>query len=431
MSVRQEQSILTPSQVGQYIKSFMDRDRLLSGLMVRGELSNYKKYPSGHHYFTLKDGEGALRCVMFRSDAASLRFQPQNGMQVIAAGRVTVFPRDGQYQLYCVRMTPEGAGDLAVAFEQLKARLLQEGLFDPAHKKPIPRMLGRIALVTSPAGAAVRDMLRILGARWPMAQVVILPVRVQGEGAAEEIAAAIAWANLHQAADLIITGRGGGSMEDLWAFNEEVVAWAIYDSEIPVISAVGHEPDVTIADFVADLRAATPSNAAELAVPDQNEVYASLLGAGQRLEQVVRHRLQRERQGLERLAKSRVMREPQTYFQDKSLYLDQLAGRLAGSIRETLFRQRVRAAALDKDLRRGLEKCLSRKQERFARLAAALDAMSPLKVLGRGYAIAQKRDGSVISSARNAQPGEYFSLRLSDGSLTCRVEGTEEKPDAE
>ena len=431
MSVRQEQSILTPSQVGQYIKSFMDRDRLLSGLMVRGELSNYKKYPSGHHYFTLKDGEGALRCVMFRSDAASLRFQPQNGMQVIAAGRVTVFPRDGQYQLYCVRMTPEGAGDLAVAFEQLKARLLQEGLFDPAHKKPIPRMPGRIALVTSPAGAAVRDMLRILGARWPMAQVVILPVRVQGEGAAEEIAAAIAWANLHQAADLIITGRGGGSMEDLWAFNEEVVARAIYDSEIPVISAVGHEPDVTIADFVADLRAATPSNAAELAVPDQNEVYASLLGAGQRLEQVVRHRLQRERQGLERLAKSRVMREPQTYFQDKSLYLDQLAGRLAGSIRETLFRQRVRAAALDKDLRRGLEKCLSRKQERCARLAAALDAMSPLKVLGRGYAIAQKRDGSVISSARNAQPGEYFSLRLSDGSLTCRVEGTEEKPDAE
>ena len=431
MSVRQEQSILTPSQVGQYIKSFMDRDRLLSGLMVRGELSNYKKYPSGHHYFTLKDGEGALRCVMFRSDAASLRFQPQNGMQVIAAGRVTVFPRDGQYQLYCVRMTPEGAGDLAVAFEQLKARLLQEGLFDPAHKKPIPRMPGRIALVTSPAGAAVRDMLRILGARWPMAQVVIFPVRVQGEGAAEEIAAAIAWANLHQAADLIITGRGGGSMEDLWAFNEEVVARAIYDSEIPVISAVGHEPDVTIADFVADLRAATPSNAAELAVPDQNEVYASLLGAGQRLEQVVRHRLQRERQGLERLAKSRVMREPQTYFQDKSLYLDQLAGRLAGSIHETLFRQRVRAAALDKDLRRGLEKCLSRKQERFARLAAALDAMSPLKVLGRGYAIAQKRDGSVISSARNAQPGEYFSLRLSDGSLTCRVEGTEEKPDAE
>ena len=258
MSLTGERNILTPSQVGQYLKGLMDRDRLLSGLLVRGELSNYKRYPSGHHYFTLKDGEGALRCVMFRGDAASLRFQPRNGMQVIAAGRVTVFPRDGQYQLYCVRMTPDGAGDLAVAFEQLKNRLLEEGLFAPEHKKPIPRVPGTIALVTSPAGAAVRDMLRILGARWPMAQVKVLPVRVQGEGAAEEIAAAIRWANLHRIADLIITGRGGGSMEDLWAFNEEAVARAIYDSEIPVISAVGHEPDVTISDFAADLRAATP-----------------------------------------------------------------------------------------------------------------------------------------------------------------------------
>ena len=425
MSLTGERNILTPSQVGQYLKGLMDRDRLLSGLLVRGELSNYKRYPSGHHYFTLKDGEGALRCVMFRGDAASLRFQPRNGMQVIAAGRVTVFPRDGQYQLYCVRMTPDGAGDLAVAFEQLKNRLLEEGLFAPEHKKPIPRVPGTIALVTSPAGAAVRDMLRILGARWPMAQVKVLPVRVQGEGAAEEIAAAIRWANLHRIADLIITGRGGGSMEDLWAFNEEAVARAIYDSEIPVISAVGHEPDVTISDFAADLRAATPSNAAELAVPDQNEVYASLLGAGQRLEQAVRQRLLRERQGLERLAQSRVMTEPQVYFQDKSLVLDHLSQRLGSSMVSRLFQLRVRSAALDKDLRRGLEKCLSGKQERFARLAAALDAMSPLKVLGRGYSIAQKGDGRVISSVRSVQPGERFSLRLSDGSLTCRVEGTE------
>ncbi len=422
MNPGQERNILTPSQVGQYIKGFMDRDRLLSGLLVRGELSNYKRYPSGHHYFTLKDGEGALRCVMFRSDAASLRFQPQNGMQVIAAGRVTVFPRDGQYQLYCVRLTPEGAGDLFVAFEQLKERLLKQGLFDQAHKKPIPRMPGRIALVTSPAGAAVRDMLRILGARWPMAQVAVLPVRVQGAGAAEEIAAAIGWANLHHAADLIITGRGGGSMEDLWAFNEEVVARAIYDSEIPVISAVGHEPDVTIADFVADLRAATPSNAAELAVPDQNEVYSFLLGTGERLEQTVRQRLLRERQRLARLENSRVMTQPQSYFQDKSVYLDHLAGRLSGSISGALFRQRVRTDALDKDLRRGLEKSVSAKRARFARLAASLDAMSPLKVLGRGYAIAQKGDGTVIASVQNAQPGERFSLRLSDGSLKCIVE---------
>lgn len=401
--MRQEASILSPSQVGQYIKGFMDRDRLLSGLLVRGELSNYKMYPSGHHYFTLKDREGALRCVMFRGDAASLRFRPQNGMQVIAAGRVTVFPRDGQYQMYCVRLTPEGAGDLFVAFEQLKEQLLRQGLFAQEHKKPLPRMPGRIALVTSPAGAAVRDMLRILGARWPMAQVRVLPVRVQGEGAAEEIAAAIRWANLHQVADLIITGRGGGSMEDLWAFNEEVVARAIYDSQIPVISAVGHEPDVTIADFVADLRAATPSNAAELAVPDQNEVYAALLGSRQRLEQTMRQRLLRSRQQLERLGKSRMLTHPKAYVQDKRVLLDYQSRRMSQAMANLLAGKRANAG----------------------QLAAALDAMSPLKVLGRGYAIAQKADGGIIAHMGDAAPGERFRLRVSDGELPCRVEETD------
>lgn len=400
--MRQEASILTPSQVGQYIKGFMDRDRLLSGLLVRGELSNYKMYPSGHHYFTLKDREGALRCVMFRGDAASLRFRPQNGMQVIAAGRVTVFPRDGQYQMYCVRLTPEGAGDLFVAFEQLKERLLRQGLFAQEHKKPLPRMPGRIALVTSPAGAAVRDMLRILGARWPMALVQILPVRVQGEGAAEEIAAAIRWANLHQVADLMITGRGGGSMEDLWAFNEEVVAQAIYDSNIPVISAVGHEPDVTIADFVSDLRAATPSNAAELAVPDQNEVYAALLGSKQRMEQAMRQRLLRGRQQLERLGKSRMLTDPKAYVQDKRVLLDYQSRRMD----------------------QAMTNLLAVKRARTGQLAAALDAMSPLKVLGRGYAIAKKQDGGIIAHTGDAAPGERFRLRVSDGELPCRVEET-------
>ena len=398
--MRAEASILTPTQVGQYIKGFMDRDRVLSGLMVRGEISNYKMYPSGHHYFTLKDGEGALRCVMFRGDAASLRFRPQNGMLVIAAGRVTVFPRDGQYQLYCTRLTPEGAGDLHLAFEQLKETLLRQGLFDQGHKKPLPRFPKTIALVTSPAGAAVRDMLRILGARWPMAQIKVLPVRVQGEGAAEEIAAAIRWANWKQAADLIITGRGGGSMEDLWAFNEEIVARAIFESQIPVISAVGHEPDVTIADFVADLRAATPSNAAELAVPDQNEVYSALLSTGARLEQRMEHRLSSRRQRLEQLGRSRVLTDPTAYIRDKRMLLDYQSSRLS----------------------RGLERSLSEQKERAARLAAALDAMSPLKVLGRGYAIAQKADGTVLTKAGEAASGDQINLRLSDGTVKCRVE---------
>ena len=397
---RQEQTILTPSQVGQYIKGFMDRDRVLSGLLVRGELSNYKMYPSGHHYFTLKDSQGALRCVMFRGDAASLRFRPENGMQVIAAGRITVFPRDGQYQLYCVRLTPEGAGDLHVAFEQLKEKLLREGLFDQAHKRPLPAYPRRIALVTSPAGAAVRDMLRILGARWPMAQIRILPVRVQGEGAAEEIAAAIRWANLHQAADLIITGRGGGSMEDLWAFNEECVARAIYRSQIPVISAVGHEPDVTIADFVADLRAATPSNGAELAVPDQNELYAWLDGLAKRLEKGTGSLLARRRKDLERLGRSRMLTDPGAYFRDRRLLLDYQGQRLG----------------------HGAGQILSRARERLARDSAALDAMSPLKVLGRGYSIARNENGTLIASVKDAAPGERLELRLSDGSLACRVE---------
>lgn len=398
--MRQETSVLSPTQVGMYIKSVMERDRLLSGILVRGEISNYKLYPSGHHYFTLKDAEGALKCVMFRGSANTLRFRPQNGMQVIAAGRVTVYPRDGQYQLYCERLTPDGAGDLHVAFEQMKEKLHREGLFDPRYKKPIPEFPRTIALVTSPAGAAVRDMLRILSARYPMANVRILPVHVQGEGAANEIAAAIRWANWHRVADLIITGRGGGSMEDLWAFNEEVVARAIFESEIPVISAVGHEPDVTIADFVADLRAATPSNAAELAVPDRNELYADLMGKQARLEQSMTNRLKQQRRRLEQLAQRRPMTDPTYYFQAKRQHLDHQSDRLAHAMERTLSVQR----------------------RRTAQIAAALDAMSPLKVLGRGYAIARKEDGSLLTRTADAAAGERFELRVSDGSIPCRVD---------
>ena len=391
--------ILSPSQVSQYIKGFMDQDRLLSGLLVRGELSNYKMYPSGHHYFSLKDRDGSLRCVMFRGDAASLRFRPENGMQVIAAGRVTVFPRDGQYQLYCTRLTPEGVGDLYLAFEQLKEKLSREGLFDAQHKKSIPTFPQTIALITSPAGAAVRDMVRILRARWPMAQVKILPVRVQGAGAAEEIASAIRWANETHVAQLLITGRGGGSMEDLWAFNEEIVARAIYASKLPVISAVGHEPDVTISDFVADLRASTPSNAAELAVPDQMEIRSCVGVLGQRLHGSVAAQLENRRRNLARLAASRAMTEPGAYFKDKRLLLDYENRRLV----------------------HGLERTVSSQRERLGRLSAALDAMSPLKVLGRGYSIALKEDGSVIAAEKDARPGETFTLKVSDGQFHCEI----------
>ena len=416
-----EDAILTPSQVGQYLKSMMDRDRLLSGLLVRGELSNYKMYPSGHHYFTLKDGEGALRCVMFRGDAQSLRFRPQNGMQVIAAGRVTVFPRDGQYQMYCARLTPEGVGDLALAFEQLKEKLAREGLFDPGHKKEIPAFPRKIALITSPAGAAVRDMIRILGIRWPLSKVYVIPVRVQGAEAPGEIAAAIRWADARRVADLLITGRGGGSMEDLWAFNEEIVARAIYDTQTPIISAVGHEPDVTIADFVADLRASTPSNAAELSTPDQNEIYAALLGDRERLDRAISLRLARCRQVLDRLAGSRPMTEPASYFREKRLLLDFQSSRLVHSLRHAAAEQREKLGRLSAALPNGAARAVMQRRERLNALAASLDAMSPLKVLSRGYAIARREDGASIASVQDVVPGDNLKLTLSDGSIDCQV----------
>ena len=290
------------TQLTGYIKLLLDRDEILSQTCVRGELSNYKIHSSGHHYFTLKDEGAVISCVLFRSDAMRLRFRPESGMKVILTGRVSLFPRSGQYQLYVSHMQPDGAGDLAVAFEQLKQKLQAQGLFDAAHKKPLPRYPERVALVTSPTGAAVRDMIRILGRRWPLASVLVCPVRVQGEGAAEEIAAMLELVDAAELADVIITGRGGGSLEDLWAFNEEIVARAIYRCKTPVISAVGHEPDVTIADFAADVRAATPSNGAELAVCDRTELRALLEQQARRMEKAQERRLELLRQRLRRLS---------------------------------------------------------------------------------------------------------------------------------
>lgn len=390
--------VYSVSQVNQYVKHMMDSDELLSGLLVRGEISNYKCYPSGHHYFSMKDEAGSIRCVMFRGDAVRLRFRPSNGMKVVAFGRVSVFPRDGQYQLYCSDLLADGTGDWNAKFEALKAKLEAEGLFAPEHKKKIPAMPRRIALVTSPAGAAVRDMIRILEARWPMAEVLVVPVTVQGEGAAEEIAAALQRVNREKLADVIITGRGGGSTEDLWAFNEEIVARAIYASDIPVISAVGHEPDVTIADYVADLRASTPSNGAELAVPDQNEVYAALQQLVIRMERAQRTRLNNARRQLERLRGTRVLSNMRVPIEDKRLLLDFLQHRMSAAFKDGLAQQ----------------------QNELARLSASLDALSPLKVLGRGYSIVRGESG-VIASVKQVEPGDSVDVRVADGNLRCTV----------
>ena len=395
-----ERHIFGVTEVNELVKLLVDHEPMLQNVYVRGELSNYKMYPSGHHYFTLKDAEGSLRCVMFRGQASRLRFRPENGMKVVASGRISVFPRDGAYQLYCNTLTPEGAGDLAVAFEQLKAKLHGEGLFDPDHKKPLPAYPEKIAIITSSAGAAVHDMIRILRRRYPIAKVILLPVRVQGAEAPPEIVGAIRYANRWNIADVIITGRGGGSMEDLWAFNDERVARAIYESDIPVISAVGHEPDVTIADFVADVRASTPSNAAEIAVPDSLELQRWLRGAGERMEQSQLTRLETLRSRLDALAEKRCVTDQLAFVQDKRMELVHLQQRLGD----------LSAAQLEK------------KKQRFGALAAALDAMSPLKVLGRGYAVARSEEGKILKSYQDVSPGDRVDVTLGEGGFACTVE---------
>lgn len=393
------QNVLTITQLNEYIRGKLDIDPLLSQLAVRGEISNYKCYPSGHHYFTLKDESSALKCVMFKGNAARLRFRPENGMKVIALGKVSVYPRDGAYQLYCTAMAMDGVGDLYAAFEQLKKKLEAQGLFDPAHKKPLPKFPGVIGIVTSSAGAAVHDMIRILRKRYPMVKVCLLPVRVQGAEAPGEIAAAIGYANRHHLADLLIVGRGGGSIEDLWAFNDEQVAWAIYRSEIPVISAVGHEPDVTISDYVADLRAATPSNAAELAVPDQDALRQSLDAMSAAMASALNRQLKAARQHLNVLAQSPALKSPTGYLEQRAKSLELLKNRLTAAQNQQI----------------------TRKSQRYIAAVSKLDAMSPLKVLSRGYSMAQTEEGALLRSVEQVELGQRIHIRLSDGQLSATV----------
>lgn len=401
MGIRNSMNILTVTELNNIIKGCLDSEPLLQSTMVSGEISNCKQYPSGHWYFSLKDEGSAIRCVMFKREAASLRFRPENGMKVIAEGRVSVFPRDGAYQLYCTRMQPDGVGDLHVAYEQLVKKLGAEGLFDKYHKKPLTRYPERIALITSGAGAAVRDMIRILGQRYPLAKVIVMPVRVQGKEAPPEIVGAIRYANKYDVADLIITGRGGGSIEDLWAFNEEIVARAIFASRIPVISAVGHEPDVTISDFVADVRASTPSNGAELAVPDNTELYGMLDSYTSRLATSQQNRVTALRKRLTFLASSRALSSPMNMVQDR----------------------RAKLNYLSQTLRSGADASLAKKRQKFASLAASLDALSPLKVLGRGYSVVKTENGTLLKDADNVKIGDTVKISLSRGSVSASVTG--------
>lgn len=393
------QNVLSITQLNEYISGKIDRDTVLNQVAVRGEISNYKQHFSGHHYFTLKDEGSALQCVLYKGNASRLRFRIENGMKVIAMGKIAVYLRNGSYQLNCAALAMDGIGDLYTAFEQLKQKLAAQGLFDPAHKKPIPKFPGTIGIITSATGAAIHDMLRILRKRYPLTEVKLLPVRVQGSEAPAEIAAAIHYANYNQLADLLIVGRGGGSIEDLWAFNDERVAQAIYESQIPVISAVGHEPDFTISDFVADLRAATPSNAAELAVPDQYALLQNMDALSAAMAAALNRQLKGAKQHLDVLSRSPALQSPAGYLEQKQKSLVLLKNRLVAA-------QNNGIARID---------------QRYVANVAKLDAMSPLKVLTRGYSMALNASGEVLRSTGQVQLGERINIRVSDGSLSAVV----------
>lgn len=392
-------TVLSVSQLNTYVKSLIDGDLLLRNIYVVGEISNFTNhYRTGHYYLTLKDSDCAVKAVMFRSANMRLKFEPENGMRVIVRGRVSLFERDGQYQLYIDDMQPDGAGALSVAFEQLKRKLAAEGLFDDEYKKPIPARNYRIGVVTSATGAVIQDIRNVISRRFPLAEIILAPVKVQGEGAAAQIAEAIYNFNTADFADVLIVGRGGGSAEDLWAFNEEIVARAVFASDIPVISAVGHETDFTICDFVADLRAPTPSAAAELAVPDIRDDAAFIEAARERCEFLVRERIANEEDRISLIRERVAARSPSALIESKMQTVDLLWGRALASVQNKI------------------NSCEAQLRADVSRL----DALSPLKVLMRGYSIA-KKDGRIVKKIAELNSKDRFSLRLSDGEVECEV----------
>lgn len=398
-------TILTVSQLNFYIKSVFDSDDNLHSVLLSGEISNFTDhYSSGHLYMSLKDDKSVIKAVMFAGKASRLRFRPENGMKVLVRGSVSVYDKSGQYQVYIDDMQPDGAGALSVAFEQLKRRLAASGIFAPEHKKPIPAHPARIGVITSPTGAAVQDILRILKRRYPIGEVVFCPVQVQGESAAGQLTEAVRRFDRLMCADVIIIGRGGGSAEDLWAFNDEQLARAIYDCRIPIVSGVGHETDFTICDFAADARASTPSAAAELVTPEEGALEAETDYYRDKLKGLIRSRLSNERLRLDSLARARVLRSPDEMINIRKMQLDQLSSLLC----------------------RSYSGLVSEKRSRIAALSSKLDALSPLRVLSRGYAVAVK-DGHAVSSVEELRINDSLTLRFSDGSAECSI--TERKPD--
>jgi len=398
-----QQRVLSVTQLNEYIKMLLDGSPILSDICVKGEISNFVNHRTGHFYFSLKDEGGVVRAVMFKGSAAKLKFVPENGMKVIARGRVSSFVRDGQYQLYCEGMEPDGIGALYVAYEQLKRKLEEEGLFSEARKRPLPKIPTRVGIITSPTGAAVRDMINITGRRFPYAELVLYPSLVQGESAAKNLIAGVEYFNRTRRVDVIIIGRGGGSIEDLWAFNDEMLARAVAASAIPVISAVGHETDFTICDFASDRRAPTPSAAAELAVPDTAELKRKINNVTARMELLLSKAIEIRRTNLNQASQRRVLQSPAAVIDDKRMALLSLDNRMTSA--EKLI--------------------VSASRNRFVALTAKLEALNPMSVVTRGYSAVFLEDGSLLKSVSQVSSGDKFSLRVSDGEISGVV--TEKK----
>ena len=402
-ALRDDRAILSVGQVNSFIKQIIESNRILSSIYIRGEISNFTNhYRTGHFYFSLKDENGVIAAVMFKSAAEKLKFLPADGMKVIVHGRVSAFVKSGQYQIYVDHIEPDGVGGLYIAFEQLKNKLAAEGLFDPEIKKPLPKLPNRIGIITSPTGAAVRDMINITKRRFPLAELILYPALVQGEGAAAQLTAGVRFFNSQigkrASVDVIIIGRGGGSMEDLWAFNDETLARTVASSLIPVISAVGHETDFTICDFAADMRAPTPSAAAELAVPDSFELGRKINNITSHMELALTKKIKVCREELSDLSSSRALTSPQSFIDDKRMALD----------------------SLSKELESSLKLGIAAKRSDFAALTASLEALNPMSVISRGYA-AVFIGNKVVKSVDQLDKGERFTLRLSDGSVRGEV----------
>ena len=395
----------TVTEINNYIKSLLDGEATLRNVQIVGEVSNFKRYPSGHCYFTLKDSGAVLKCVMFRGKAMSMKFEPQNGDTVLAIGRITVYERDGVYQLYTDMLLPQGVGDLMVAYEKLKAKLEAEGLFASERKQALPMNPKTVGIITSPVGAAVRDVITVSRRRNRGIKLLLFPVKVQGEGAAKEIARAISFFNKHNLADVLIVGRGGGSIEELWAFNEEETVRAVAASAIPIVSAVGHETDFTLCDFAADKRAATPSQAAELAVADAEGYIMMVENLSRRCRHLMTTRLEQEEYRLDRVKNSWALKDPERIFADGALRTDAAYTKLVSK----------------------MDSLLKQSRHSFELQAARLDNLSPLAVLARGYSVTQKEDYKVVTSIEQVRWGEELITTVGDGKIVSVVQSVEEK----